>query len=93
MTERIKEEHIELWRKEGAVVVPEFFKRKEIDAVVEDFQIIFPDRQTAVRPIDNKEKGRIDSAKPMLRNKKVGTIKINPIIASTSKKVFLLHDR
>ena len=49
MTERIKEEHIELWRKEGAVVVPEFFKRREIDAVVEDFQIIFPDRQTAAR--------------------------------------------
>jgi len=43
--------------------------------------------------IDNKEKGRIDNAKPMLRNKKVGTIKINPIIASISKKVFLLHDR
>ena len=43
--------------------------------------------------IDNKEKGRIDNAKPMLRNKKVGTIKINPIIARTSKKVFLLHDR
>ena len=45
------------------------------------------------KKIDNKEKGRIDSAKPMLRNKKVGTIKINPIIARTSKKVFLLHDR
>ena len=42
---------------------------------------------------DNKEKGRINNAKPMLRNKKVGTIKINPIIDSTSKKVFLLHDR
>ena len=59
MTERIEEEHIELWRKEGAVVVPEFFKREEIDAVVEDFQIIFPDRQTAAGPIDNKEKGDV----------------------------------
>ena len=59
MTKRIKEEHIELWRKEGAVVVPEFFKRKEIDDVVEDFQIIFPNRQTAARPIDNKEKGDV----------------------------------
>ena len=51
MTERIKEEHIELWRKEGAVVVPEFFKNKEIDAVVEDFQVIFPDRQTSTQPM------------------------------------------
>ena len=59
MTERIKEEHIELWRKEGAVVVPEFFKSKEIDAVVEDFQVIFPDRQTSAQPIDNKEKGNV----------------------------------
>ena len=29
MTERIKEEQIDLWRKEGAVVVPEFFESKE----------------------------------------------------------------
>ena len=42
MTERIKEQQIELWRKEGAVVVPEFFESKEIDAVVKDFEIIFP---------------------------------------------------
>ena len=44
MTERIKEQQIELWRKEGAVVVPEFFESEEIDAVVKDFQVIFPNR-------------------------------------------------
>ena len=59
MTERIKEQQIELWRKEGAVVVPEFFKSEDIDAVVEDFEIIFPDRQAAAQPIDNKEKGDV----------------------------------
>ena len=57
MADRIKKEHIDLWRKEGAVVVPEFFKSKEINAVVEDFQVIFPDRHAAAQPIDNKEKG------------------------------------
>ena len=57
MTKRVKEEQIKLWRKEGAVVVPEFFKSKEINAVVEDFQVIFPNRQAAAQPIDNKEKG------------------------------------
>ena len=53
MTERIKEEQIDLWRKEGAVVVPEFFESKEIDAVVKDFEIIFPDRPATAQPIDN----------------------------------------
>ena len=42
MADRFKEEQIDLWRKEGAVVVPEFFNSKEIDAVVDDFQVIFP---------------------------------------------------
>ena len=59
MTERIKQQQIELWRKEGAVVIPEFFKSEEIDAVVKDFQVIFPDRQAAATPIDNKEKGAV----------------------------------
>ena len=59
MTERIKQHQIELWREEGAVVIPEFFESKEIDAVVKDFQVIFPDRQAASLPIDNKEKGDV----------------------------------
>ena len=41
MADRFKEEQIDLWRKEGAVVVPEFFESKEIDAVVKDFEISF----------------------------------------------------
>ena len=59
MTSRFTDDHIEAWREEGAVVVPEFFKSKEINAVVEDFQVIFPDRQAATQPIDNKEKGDV----------------------------------
>ena len=41
----IKQQQIELWRKEGAVVVP--IPKVKIDAVVKDFQVIFPDRQAA----------------------------------------------
>ena len=59
MTERIKQQQIELWRKEGAVVVPEFFESEEIDAVVKDFRVIFPNRQAASLPIDNKGKGDV----------------------------------
>ena len=42
MTERIKEEHIELWRKEGAVVVPEFFEKieQEVSNETKNFKII-----------------------------------------------------
>ncbi len=47
MTNRFTNEHIEAWRKEGAVVVPEFFKDKEIKEVAEDFEIIFPGRSSA----------------------------------------------
>ncbi len=59
MTSRFTNSHVEAWRKEGAVVVPEFFKRKEIDAVVKDFQVIFPDRHAEAKPINNKDKGQV----------------------------------
>ena len=45
MTNRFTNEHVEVWRKEGAVVVPEFFKDKEIEKVTEDFEFIFPGRK------------------------------------------------
>ena len=38
-------------------------------------KFLFPTKNN--NNIDIKEKGRIDNAKPMLRNKKVGTIKLN----------------
>ena len=56
MTERIKQEQIDLWRKEGAVVVPEFFESKEIDAVVKDFEIIFPDRPAQLYQLTIKKR-------------------------------------
>ena len=52
MTNRFTNEHIKAWRKEGAVVVPEFFKDKEIEEVAEDFEIIFPDRRAEAEALN-----------------------------------------
>ena len=45
MTIRFSDAHVDTWRKEGAVVVPEFFNDKEIKDVTKDFEIIFPGRK------------------------------------------------
>ena len=73
MTNRFTNEHIEAWRKEGAVVVPEFFKDKEIEEVAEDFEIIFPGRKTEAEALNKKQKGEVGNKLPLqLSGKEMG---------------------
>ncbi|MCH2474161.1 MAG: hypothetical protein MK217_07890, partial [Gammaproteobacteria bacterium] len=65
MTNRFTNEHIEAWRKEGAVVVPEFFKDKEIEEVAEDFEIIFPGRRAEAEALNKKQKGEVGNKLPL----------------------------
>ena len=57
MTNRFTNEQVEAWRKEGAVVVPEFFDDEEIVKVTKDFEIIFPDRRAETTALNLKKKG------------------------------------
>ena len=45
MASRFTNAHVNAWREEGAVVVPEFFSGKEIEEVAKDFEVIFPGRK------------------------------------------------
>ena len=59
MTNRFTNEQVEAWRKEGAVVVPEFFDDEEIADVKKDFEIIFPDRRAETTALNLKKKGEV----------------------------------
>ena len=65
MTNRFTKDHIETWRDEGAVVVPEFFKDKEIKEVAEDFETIFPGRKAEAEAVNRKQKGEVGNKLPL----------------------------
>ena len=66
MTIRFTDAHVDTWRKEGAVVVPEFFNDKEIKDVTKDFEIIFPGRKAEDKVLDKKKKGEFGNKPPLL---------------------------
>ena len=73
MSNRFTNEHIETWRKEGAVVIHEFFKDKEIEKVTDDFEIIFPGRKAEVEAVNKKKKGEVGNKLPLqLSGKEMG---------------------
>ncbi|MET0273412.1 MAG: phytanoyl-CoA dioxygenase family protein [Phenylobacterium sp.] len=43
MSERFTREHIETWRRDGGVLIPQFFTPQEVAAVVADFETVFAD--------------------------------------------------
>lgn len=59
MAKRFTDQHIKTWRKEGAVVLPEFFEQTEIDKVLDDFKIIFPRPKGSLEEVNKKQKGEI----------------------------------
>ena len=65
MTIRFSDAHVDTWRKEGAVVVPEFFNDKEIKDVTKDFEIIFPGRKAEDMALNKKKKGEFGNKLPL----------------------------
>jgi len=73
MSSRHTNEHVKTWQEEGAVVIPEFFKAKEITGVVDDFEIIFPGRKAEAKAVNKKQKGEVGNKLPLqLSGKKMG---------------------
>ena len=65
MTIRFSDAHVDTWRKEGAVVVPEFFNDKEIKDVTKDFKKIFPGRKAEDKALNKKKKGDFGNKLPL----------------------------
>ena len=65
MTIRFSDAHVDTWRKEGAVVVPEFFNDKEIKDVTKDFEIIIPGRKAEDKALNKKKKGEFGNKLPL----------------------------
>ena len=65
MTIRFSDAHVDTWRKEGAVVVPEFFNDKEIKDVTKDFKKIFPGRKAEDKALNKKKKGEFGNKLPL----------------------------
>ena len=65
MTIRFSDAHVDTWRKEGAVVVREFFNDKEIKDVTKDFEIIFPGRKAEDKALNKKKKGEFGNKLPL----------------------------
>ncbi len=100
MTNRFTKDHIETWRDEGAVVVPEFFKDKETKEVAEDFEIIFPGRKAEAEALNKKQKGEVGNKLPLqLSGKKMGKTTIEqfknfeniPFDCSSSLNLISVH--
>ena len=73
MTDRYSSKHIDAWRQEGAVVVPEFFKDEEIIEIVTDFEKVFPGRKAEVEALNKNKKGEVGNKLPLqLSGKKMG---------------------
>jgi hypothetical protein len=57
MTQRFTQEHIDTWRRDGVVIIPQFFTPAEIAAVQADFRLLF-DKQGADEPMLKKKEGQ-----------------------------------
>ena len=63
MTDRFEPQHIEAWRRDGGVVIQDFFTPEEVAAVRADFEAVFG-RKDGGQPKDRKKAGEIGRFHP-----------------------------
>ncbi|HEY1710151.1 MAG TPA: phytanoyl-CoA dioxygenase family protein [Rhizomicrobium sp.] len=56
---RFRPEHIETWRRDGAVLIPGFFEPEEVAAVQADFETVFGRTQGGAEAVSKKTDGQI----------------------------------
>lgn len=54
MTARFDASQVDTWRKQGVVILPEFFTRDEVAPVAADFEQVFAGRVATDQPLDKK---------------------------------------
>jgi hypothetical protein len=59
MSPRFRPEHIDTWRREGAVLIPDFFEPGEVAAVRADFDRVFGRTEGAADAVNKKADGQI----------------------------------
>jgi hypothetical protein len=61
MTGRFTPDHVETWRRDGGVLIPQFFTAAEVAAVVADFEKVFAGVSGAAEPLVKSVPGLIGS--------------------------------
>jgi hypothetical protein len=64
MSARYRPEHLDAWRRDGAVVIPNFFTPEEVAAVQADFETVFGRSEGAAEAIDKKKGGEVGRFNP-----------------------------
>jgi hypothetical protein len=64
MPDRFTVDHLETWRREGGVVIENFFTPEEVAAVVADFDLIHGAAQGGEAALDRKKKGEVGRFHP-----------------------------
>ncbi len=59
MPDRFAAQHVETWRNDGAVLIPEFFTPAEVTAVFADFEVVFGAPPRAKAPIVRRAEGQL----------------------------------
>lgn len=64
MQARFTPEHIAEWRREGAVLIPEFFTKDEVAAVRADFEKVYPRTEGDAEGMTAKKDGQVGNFNP-----------------------------
>lgn len=64
MQDRFTSDHLETWRREGAVVLERFFTAEEVAAVVADFDLVFGRDQGGEQALNKKKAGEVGRFNP-----------------------------
>jgi hypothetical protein len=64
MAQRFTHEHIDAWRRDGGVVIENFFSADEVAAVQADFRAVFGRDEGGPEALDKKSEGQVGSFHP-----------------------------
>jgi hypothetical protein len=64
MRDRFGPEHIDAWRRDGGLVIENFFTADEVAAVQADFEQVFGRTEGAAEAMDRKKDGEIGRFNP-----------------------------
>lgn len=87
MTPRHTPEHVQTWRRDGALVIPDFFTPDEVATVVADFDQVFGRAGAADAPLIRKGEGEVGAFHPA----QFKTIESVPFDCSPALNLIGLH--
>jgi phytanoyl-CoA dioxygenase PhyH len=64
MDERFHSEHVSAWRRDGCVLIQNFFTSEEVAAVSADFELVFGRARGAAEPLNKKKDGELGRFNP-----------------------------